>query len=1704
MDGDTHDDVSLEGEYARAMFRDEDPSVTTGPHQQDDSEDPEMLRIQAAKTSDDVLTRFLEGMKKQMEASLGVITSKIGDLDQKYELLAQQFQNNTPPISSVSEPAPALSSPVLNPNKTCSVSTADSLDSNKPNAPVGHMAMEVEETPDTALTDNNIKVAHERGVPSTSTGPPSVTPRQCFYDRDLGHNPRDESYKTRKIDSIRLRPLEKKLENEEQFKYWKRSVLGQVGSQECLFVLDPAEATPPEFTLNDIKIIKRKVRYFVVESMSQYFQDLVQDYSDPKDILDKLQGVCDPSSTYQLKGLVNAFNSIHYDPKSEKAIEFLNRFDELRKKLASINPNMLTPEYTKIIFELAIDETVTYQRAELQSFKFTLPELRDMLLEEQLWTDQQANSMGSSYSMFRNRVASSRGRGGARGRGGRGGRIPGQPQNFQPRSFQPRHVSSMSKPQSKKGSYCVYCKRRGHDVQICMRAQKLCFNCRNSDKHQAADCPHPKKPIIDSSKATNQAGSTQTAPNQSKYGLSRPNLSKPTSSSKAPKMFKMPMGQAKKLAQVFKDHPDSIFAIVGPMDAPNNEPVWVTMGSDEGEYVGMANLLSEQHGTGKAFKVSEGKNCFSAIIDSGCTEHLTSSREILSNFKRLPTSRTFKCANSDENADLSVNYSGDIDFINNGKISKLQNVLYAPGLAMNLFSVRKVTQSGINVLFSKDKVEFIQISTGQTIKTGRFHNNLWWIDFDVVSTSTEKQENFIEIADSKRRKVEAFQCQPRSSSSLHIPCIDVAQVGGSSSASTSHSDSNGPRLGGRENNNGNPLGQDNPDSGDNLDSLDIKISKFDKNKLTQSFNDACDLDILWHLRLNHASKRYMDAAKKFLPELKYVNFTNNISNCEDCHQANTSRKSHTQVRHRGDKPFSRLHTDLMGPISPANFRTGDSYIVIFVCDYSRYVFAYTLKNKKEVHIALGKCLQEIESITSETKNVFRLRSDRGLEFQTTHMKDLMSEKGITWDPCQPYVPQQNGCAERVNQEIKHRIRVNLNSAKMPYSFWGHALNYVIFVYNRMPHSANNFASPFELVKGYSPSLKFLRRFGCLVHYVDVKNKSKFAPNAKKGFLLECNDTGYVIFCEQHKTLVNSCDVKCIESIVYGDRIKDYPRPLAEILEMGDDLDSNDQSNSNPSTAAVLQRENIYVEPSSYREAMSSPDCELWEEAIRSELDSLQEMGTWELVPKSSVPTKNKIIKSRWIHKRKVEVDGTFKYKSRLVIKGFADTNEYLISEVYAPVARLSDVRVFLSAINKLGMHLFQLDVTTAFLHGDLEKPVYMEIPEGLVELTDAPDNLNDSFVCNLKKALYGLKVSPNLWYKKFRGILHKLGFEEYPFQTCIFRWKKDSKYALLIIYVDDCLLASNDNDVAIKFISKLQKEVKIKNLGAPKKFLGFEIIRKESENFMFIHQRTTIENILNKFLPPEHKVSEIPMVPSTCTLASQLELTESNLPSPDVPYREVIGSLLYIQNGTRPDISFAVNFMSRKQVGYTESDWKCVLKILAYLKGTMDYGLLFSGKSEDLIGYSDSNLGTSDLNGKSTTGFSIMICGDLVSWKSKKQAHVALSTCQAEYIAMSETCKELISVQSLWEFLTGVKFFPKLKCDCAPAIAVAMTNESKTLKHIVKLCMHYVHELYKNKCINLEWVSTNHQIADTFTKPLTQEKFVYFRNLLLATPDSAP
>ena len=301
--------------------------------------------------------------------------------------------------------------------------------------------------------------------------------------------------------------------------------------------------------------------------------------------------------------------------------------------------------------------------------------------------------------------------------------------------------------------------------------------------------------------------------------------------------------------------------------------------------------------------------------------------------------------------------------------------------------------------------------------------------------------------------------------------------------------------------------------------------------------------------------------------------------------------------------------------------------------------------------------------------------------------------------------------------------------------------------------------------------------------------------------------------------------------------------------------------------------------------MTSKEKECWKKAVKDELDSMQINNVWKLVDRPRLMSDGKkanIIDSKWIFKKKLETGGSTQFKARLVIRGFKDRTVYDLKETYAPVSRLPVVRSLLAIINKYDLFACQLDVKTAFLNGVLDEEIYMEIPDAL----EFHSHTKETKVCKLERALYSLKISPKKWNKRFSEETLKLGLENDLHEPCLFTWRKAGKMAVILLYADDMLISSNDRDKLSEIKIGLSNAFEMKDLGEPKRFLGISIVRNHNKKSLVMQQANHIENILERF--NMHTILKIK----------------------NVPYRETIGSLMYLSNATRPNITFAVNYMA--------------------------------------------------------------------------------------------------------------------------------------------------------------------------------------------------
>uniref|UniRef100_A0A1Y1LS02 Endonuclease n=1 Tax=Photinus pyralis TaxID=7054 RepID=A0A1Y1LS02_PHOPY len=269
------------------------------------------------------------------------------------------------------------------------------------------------------------------------------------------------------------------------------------------------------------------------------------------------------------------------------------------------------------------------------------------------------------------------------------------------------------------------------------------------------------------------------------------------------------------------------------------------------------------------------------------------------------------------------------------------------------------------------------------------------------------------------------------------------------------------------------------------------------------------------------------------------------------------------------------------------------------------------------------------------------------------------------------------------------------------------------------------------------------------------------------------------------------------------------------------------------------------DPVKYKEAIESDDASEWLNAIRDELQSMEENEVWDIVDRPITKDGKKIhtIDSRWVFKRKAGENGKMVFKARLVIRGFKDVNEYELKETYAPVSRLPVIRAVLAVINKYDLDVFQMDVKTAFLNGVLEESIFMEIPEGL----DFDANFRRNKVCKLKRALYGLRVSPKRWNKRLSVELIELGLEKDINEPCLFTWRKNGQVLIVMVYVDDMILAGNNAERMNKVKTKLCSVFQMKVLGEPEYFLGIKISRDRENQTITLTQSDYVEKCLERF-----------------------------------------------------------------------------------------------------------------------------------------------------------------------------------------------------------------------------------------------------------------
>lgn len=402
----------------------------------------------------------------------------------------------------------------------------------------------------------------------------------------------------------------------------------------------------------------------------------------------------------------------------------------------------------------------------------------------------------------------------------------------------------------------------------------------------------------------------------------------------------------------------------------------------------------------------------------------------------------------------------------------------------------------------------------------------------------------------------------------------------------------------------------------------------------------------------------------------------------------------------------------------------------------------------------------------------------------------------------------------------------------------------------------------------------------------------------------------------------------------------------------------------------------------------------------------------------------------------------------------------------------------------MNMYIEHFDIDTAFLNSNLNERIFMEQPEGFVK--------DNSKVCLLLKSIYGLKQASRMWNMTVHSLLTGNNFSQSKCEPCVYVKKSNSNLTIVALYVDDFYVYTTDKSSINELHALLQKEFNVKNLGPIKNCLGMQVIRDMSKGTLMLNQSQYIRTLLVRYGMENCKSVSTPMALNVKLQKSENKLLDNNV----YKYRELLGSLMYLSVCTRPDITYACSQLSQFNHDFGNEHWLAAKRVLRYLAGTLNYSLCFNRTGNlNITAFADADWANNLLDRKSYSGYVIRMGANTINWESRKQKCVALSSTEAEYLAISDVCKDLSFFKNFLEEIVNVQGKIVLYNDNQSAIKLLLAKEycHKKTKHI-DLRYHYVKDLVQKDFVNIEYLSTQEMIADVLTKPLCSTKHRNFIN----------
>ncbi|RVW97553.1 Retrovirus-related Pol polyprotein from transposon TNT 1-94 [Vitis vinifera] len=799
--------------------------------------------------------------------------------------------------------------------------------------------------------------------------------------------------------------------------------------------------------------------------------------------------------------------------------------------------------------------------------------------------------------------------------------------------------------------------------------------------------------------------------------------------------------------------------------------------------------------------------------------------------------------------------------------------------------------------------------------------------------------------------------------------------------------------------------------------------------------------------------------------------------------------------------------------------------------------------KAEVENQLSK---KIKAVRSDRGGEYYGRYDRSGEQRPGPFAKYLMECGIVPQYTMPGTPSQNGVAERRNRTLKDMVRSMISHSTLPESLWGEAIKTAVYILNRVPSKAVA-KTPYELWTSKKPSIRHLHVWGCPVEARPYKpNEKKLDSRTVSCYFVGYSERsrGFKFYDPSTRSFFETGNAKFIEDVELSGReslrkvvfeeefvnipiitighghimfndtiqnvqsitgIQDTPEiPPAQVMEPIQVHQEVTQQPQEPQVQVPLRRStrerrstisNDYVvylqehefdmgledDPISVSQVKQSSNSEKWIEAMKDEMKSMKDNGVWDLV---DLPKGVKPIGCKWIFKTKRDSKGNIvRYKARLVAKGFTQKEGIDYKETFSPVSSKDSFRIIMALVAHYDLELHQMDVKTAFLNDNIDETIYMVQPENF------ESNDSKQLVCRLKRSIYGLKQASRQWYRKFDQVITSFGFKENTVDQCIYLKFSGSKFIILVLYVDDILLASSDVGLLHETKRFLSSKFDMKDLGNASFVLGIQIHRDRSRGILGLSQKAYIDKVLSRFgmsncAPGDTPVAKGDKFSLHQCLKNELEKKDMER----FPYASAVGSLMYAQVCTHPDIAYIVGMLGRYLSNPGMDHWKKAKRVMRYLQRTKDYMLTYRRSSHlEIVGYLDSDFAGCLDSRRSTSGYIFMLAGGAVSWKSVKQTLVASSTMEAEFIACYEASNHGIWLRNFvtqLRIVDGIEKPLRINCDNKAAELYSKNNRSSSKSKHIDIKFLVVKERVQSLQVSIEHISTNSMIADPLTKGL--------------------